>query len=120
MSTKIVAQIVSLGMFLFVVEMVRSDRLTFKYAVGWLFISAFGLFSSIFHVYLFDLASWLGFELPSNFIFFSLFGVIVFMGLLFTLFLSQQNRRNDTMAQKIGMLELEVQKLREEISHKSN
>jgi len=111
-----VAEIILVGMFLFVLELVRSGRLTFKYAMGWLLVCLFGFFSVLFHEYFFVVAHWLGFALPSNFIFFFLFCVFVFLGLLLTVFLCQQNYRNDTMAQKIGMLELEIKRLREQLN----
>ena len=57
----------------------------------------------------------LGFELPSNFIFFSLLGMFVFLSLLLTVFLCQQNRRNDRMVQAIGLLDLEVRRLKERV-----
>lgn len=106
-------------MFLFVLELVRMGRLTFKYAMGWLLVCIFGFFSVVFNKYIFDLAYWLGFEVPSNFIFFALFCVFVFLGLLLTVFLCQQNKRNDVMAQKIAILELEHKRLLKVINEKS-
>ena len=58
--------------------------------------------------WIFHLASHLGFEVPSNFIFFCLMGAFVFLSLLLTVFLCQQNRRNDRMAQKIALLERDL------------
>lgn len=65
----------------------------------------------------FDLffAALLGFELPSNFIFFALFCVFVFLSLLLTVFLCQQNSRNDVMAQKIALLEFELKELKKKL-----
>jgi len=51
-------------------------------------------------------------------VFFVILSVFIFLSLLLTTFLCQQNSRNDLMAQKIGMLELEIKKLRD--NHKSN
>jgi hypothetical protein len=86
--------------------------LTFKYAVGWLLVAGGGIFFAVFYHLLYALAAWLGFELPSNFIFFALFCVFVFLSLLLTVFLCQQNIRNDLMAQKIALLEFEVKELK--------
>ncbi len=113
MNIHIVALLVSLAVFLFVIDLVRRRRLTFKYAVAWLLVSAGGIFFAVFYKVLFVLAAWLGFELPSNFIFFTLFCVFVFLSLLLTVFLCQQNSRNDAMAQKIALLELELKKIKD-------
>ena len=113
MSIKLIAILISSGVFLFVVELVRRRRLTFKYALGWLVASLAAVFFSIFEKYLFEFSRWLGFELPSNFIFFTMFCLIVFLSLLLTVFLCQQNSRNDKMVQKLALLEFELKQLKE-------
>ena len=119
MSIKLIAICISLGVFLFVIELVRRRRLTFKYALGWLAASLAAVFFSIFENYLFELSRWLGFELPSNFIFFTMFCLIVFLSLLLTVFLCQQNNRNDKMVQKLALLEFELKQLKEKIPPES-
>ncbi len=113
MNIHIVAILVSVLMFLLVVDLVRRHKLTFKYALAWLVVAASGVFFAIFYKLLFKLAEFLGFELPSNFIFFSLFCVFVFLSLVMTVFLCQQNSRNDTMAQKLALLEFEIKQLKQ-------
>ena len=112
MNIQVVAVAVSVTIFLFVVDLVRRHKLTFKYAVGWLFVSASAIFFAIFDKLLFRCAALLGFELPSNFIFFALFCVFILLSLLLTVFLCQQNSRNDAMAQKIALLEFEINALK--------
>ena len=119
MSIKFLAVLISLSVFLFVVDLVRRRKLTFKYALGWLVASFVAVFFSIFERYLFEFSRWLGFELPSNFIFFSMFCLIVFLSLLLTVFLCQQNSRNDTMVQKMALLEFELKELKEKNLPKS-
>ncbi len=118
MGIKILAFGLSLAILLFVIELVRREKLTFKYAFIWLFVCLLGVFCSIFSDWLFALSRLFGFEVPSNFIFFGLFGIFVFVSLLLTVFLCQQNRRNDRMAQKIGMLEMELRRLQEQFGKK--
>ena len=113
MNIHVLAIVLSLLMFLFVVDLVRRRKLTFKYALAWLLVSASGVFFAVFHKFLFKIAAFLGFELPSNFIFFTLFCIFVFLSLVITVFLCQQNSRNDTMAQKIALLEFEIKHLKE-------
>ena len=99
-------------LFLCVIEMMRRDRLTFKYAAGWFVIILFALILVLFDQLLFDTAYFLGFELPSNFIFFTMLVACVFFSLVLTMFLCQQNKRNDAMAQKIAIVEAELNQLK--------
>ena len=115
MTTKIVACIVSFVILLVTVELVRRERLTFKYAFGWIIISALAIFLTVFDKFLYAAAKSLGFELTSNFIFFALLGFFVFLSLLLTTFLCQQDIRNDIIAQKIGILEMELSQLKERL-----
>ncbi len=115
MTIQILAIILSITIFALVLELVRREKLTFKYAFSWLFFAAVGLFCSIFKGFLFMVSRWCGFELPSNFIFFGLLCAFVFLSLLMTVFLCQQNSRNDRMAQALGLLELEMKKIRERL-----
>ena len=112
MNIHLVALIVAMVIFMFVLDLVRRRQLTFKYAVAWLAVGAGAIFFAIFYRLLFACAKFLGFELPSNFIFFSLFCVFILLSLLLTVFLCQQNSRNDAMAQKIALLELEIVELK--------
>ncbi len=117
MNIHILAIVLSLLMFFLVLDLVRRHKLTFKYALAWLLVAVSGVFFSFFYKFLFKLAVILGFELPSNFIFFSLFCVFVFLSLVMTVFLCQQNGRNDTMAQRIALLEFEIKQLKQKTSH---
>ena len=116
MSIKFLAVFLSLAIFLFVIELVRRERLTFKYALGWLLASCLAVFFSVFERLLFQLSALIGFELPSNFIFFVMICVFVLLSLLLTVFLCQQNSRNDKMAQKIAMLEFELKEFKKKIT----
>jgi hypothetical protein len=115
MTIQWLAIILSIIVFVFVIELVRRERLTFKYAFAWLFFAGLGVLASVFKEQLFTLSRWFGFELPSNFIFFGLLCAFVFLSLLLTVFLCQQNKRNDRMAQTLGLLELELTKLKEKV-----
>jgi hypothetical protein len=111
---KVIAVFLSLFIFFLVIELIRRERLTFKYAAGWLGITSLGVLLAIFDKIVFKIAQLLGFELTSNFIFFALLSIFVFLSLLMTVFLCQQNNRNDVMAQKIGILEHEIENLKKE------
>ena len=100
MNVKILSLILSVAMLIFIIELSRREKLTFKYAAGWIIASLAAIFFTIFNRLLFKLAAWFGFKLPSNFIFFVCFFAFVILTLLLTLFLCQQNKRNDLIAQK--------------------
>ena len=80
MGIKWLAFILSMSIFFLVIELVRRERLTFKYAAGWLIASALAVFFSVFHKCLFAIAQFCGFALPSNFIFFALLCTFVVLG----------------------------------------
>lgn len=118
MIIKIFAISVSSVILILVIELVRREKLTFKYALGWMVISLIAIFFEIFDHLLFEISQLLGFTLPSNFIFFVLLTFFIFLSLFLTVFLCQQNSRNDIMAQKIGMLELRLKQLKDRIEGK--
>ena len=118
MGTKLLALSLSVVMLGVTIELIRRERLTFKYACGWMLISLLAIFFEIFDGLLFEISHWFGFTLPSNFIFFALLVAFVFLSLFLTVFLCQQDVRNDTMAQKIGILEMEVAQLKKEQDNK--
>ncbi len=108
MNIQALAILLSSSIFIVVVELVRRHKLTFKYALAWLLVSLLGVICAVFKGLVFRISAFLGFEVPSNFIFFTLFCVFIFVSLLLTVFLCQQNSRNDRMAQKIALLEDEL------------
>jgi hypothetical protein len=112
MKAQYAAIVFSAAVLLFVVDLVRREKLTFRYAAGWMAASAVALLIAVFDEWLERIAHAFGFQLASNFIFFLVLGGLVLMTLLMTLFLCRQNKRNDRLAQKIGMLELEIEKLK--------
>jgi len=118
MGIKILTGFLSVAIFVLVLELARRGKLTFKYAIGWIAISLLGIIFIIFDQLLAAVSAWFGFTLPSNFIFFTLFCFFMFLSLFLTIFLCQQNNRNDTMAQEIGLLKLEIARLKKQIQNK--
>ena len=114
MSTKMVVVVYCVGLFLLLMELIRRDRLTFKYASPWIICLLLGIFFGVFDQFLDRVSAWLGFGLTSNFIFFAVLGGFVFLSLLMTLFLCQQNKRNDRIAQQLGILEHELRELKKQ------
>lgn len=102
----------SLLILVAVLDLIRREKMTFKYAFVWLVLSLIAFICAIFEQIPFRIADFLGFELPSNFVFFTLLSVSVLTTLLMTVFLCQQNSRNDVIAQKLAALEYELNELR--------
>lgn len=113
MSINWVPLTLSLTIFLLTVELVRRERLTFKYAFGWMSVAFLGVIVSIFDSIVFQISAILGFELPSNFIFFGILTCFVFLSLMLTMFLCKQDKNNSTIAQKIAHLEYDLNQLKE-------
>ena len=111
-SLKILTIIVSLLILAFIIELARRGKLTFKYAFGWIILSVLGAVLATFDRLLFALADFFGFQLMSNFVFFGLLCFFLFLSLMLTAFLCEQNRRNDIIAQKLGQLEAELKDLK--------
>ncbi len=116
MTIKLLTFFLALFIFFVVIELIRQEKLTFKYASGWLFVSFAGVFLTIFDKFLFAVAHWAGFQLTSNFIFFALLSIFVFLSLVLTVFLCQQEHRNNQIAQKIAHLEHQSDDLHEKVS----
>ncbi len=120
MNAKVLSVFLALVLFVFIVELVRREKLTFKYAAGWILVSLAGLLLSVFDGFLHAVSRVFGFELLSNFIFFAMICVFVFLSLLLTILLCQQNSRNDRMAQKIGLLENKLEKITKRMDADTN
>ncbi len=120
MTTKWISISVLFIFLLFMIDLIRREKLTFKYASGWMALASSGIFFAVFDRYLFALACWMGFELPSNFIFFSLMVFMVFLSLLLTAFLCQQEKRNEILAQKIALLQNEIEQFKKDTQNEND
>jgi len=111
MSAKYIAVIVLIAIFGLILDLIRREKLTFKYAFGWMLAVLTGLIIALADQAFEGVALFFGFELLSNFIFFCCAGVAVILGLLLTVLLCQQSQRNECMAKKIAWLEQELEQL---------
>ncbi len=105
MQAKTFAIIASASILITVIDLIRREKMTFKYSVLWLTASAASLFFACFDQFLVAIARAAGFELPSNFVFFMLLVFFIFQNLFSTIHLNQQNIRTEKLAQTIGILE---------------
>jgi len=112
MSAKNLSILMMLSVLIAVVELIRRERLTFKYACAWIMVCVGGLFFAYFDRHLVGISTALGFKLPSNFIFFTVSCAFMFLSLILTIFLCRQNERNDRIAQRLGILEHEIEEMK--------
>lgn len=109
---KIVALVISIGMMLLIVELVRRRKLREEYSWLWL------LTGSVIIVLMmwFDLLKWtthlIGAIKPSSAIFFLAFLFLFIISLHFSVVISKLTDRNKELAQKYALLEMELQEVK--------
>lgn len=118
MPVKTFAIAVSILIFLFVIEFIRRQKMTFKYSAFWFAACGAVIFFAFQDKWLAKIAQWAGFELLSNFIFFLLLIFFIFLSLLLTLYINEQNNRSETLAQAIGILEYQLKELKKKLPFK--
>lgn len=111
MQAKVFAVTSSLAILFFVIELIRRQKMTFKYSVVWLLTCLLALSLSLLDQPIQTLSKLAGFELPSNFIFFLLMCFVTLLSLLLTVYVNEQNSRSEILAQSVATLEYKIKKL---------
>ena len=109
---QILAIVVTGGLFVLVFELVRQRRLLERYALLWLFSSAVLLGLSIWRGALEELASAVGIFYAPSALFAVAFGFVLVLLLHFSLVISRLAEQTKVLAQRIGLLQHEVDELR--------
>jgi hypothetical protein len=109
---QILAIIVTGGLFVLVFELVRQRRLLERYALLWLFSSAVLLGLSIWRGALEELASAVGIFYAPSALFAVAFGFVLVLLLHFSLVISRLAEQSKVLAQRVGLLQYEVDQLR--------
>ena len=109
---QILAIIVTGGLFVLVFELVRQRRLLERYALLWLFSSAVLLGLSVWRGALEELASAVGIFYAPSALFAVAFGFVLVLLLHFSLVISRLAEQTKVLAQRIGLLQHEVDELR--------
>lgn len=116
-----VLQIVMIGaclyLFLYVLYLVKRRKLQLRYSLLWLALAFVVLFCSLFPTLLFDVARALGFEAPSNFIFFCAALFLIAISLSLSMIISKQTNAIKNLAQRIALLEHAVNSATDLNSH---
>jgi hypothetical protein len=112
---QILAIIVTAGLFILVFELVRQRRLLERYALLWLFSSAVMLALSIWRGALEELASAVGIFYAPSALFGVAFGFVLVLLLHFSLVISRLAEQTKVLAQRVGLLQHEVDELRSRV-----
>ena len=102
---RIVAIIVSGGLLLLILELVRRKRLMERYALLWLFSTTLLLILSLWTGLLNTLASAVGVSYPPSALFAVAFGVVLVLLVHFSLAVSRLSDQNKVLAQRMGLLQ---------------
>ena len=109
---QILAIIVTAGLFVLVFELVRQRRLLERYALLWLFSSFVLLALSVWRGALEELASAVGIFYAPSALFAVAFGFVLVLLLHFSLVISRLAEQSKVLAQRVGLLQHEVDELR--------
>ena len=109
---QILAIIVTAGLFFLVFELVRQRRLLERYALLWLFASAVLLALSVWRGALEELAQAVGVFYAPSALFAVAFGFVLVLLLHFSLVISRLAEQTKVLAQRVGLLQHEVDELR--------
>jgi hypothetical protein len=109
---QILAIVVTGGLFVLVFELVRQRRLMERYALLWLFSSAILLGLSVWRGALEQLAHAVGIFYAPSALFAVAFGFVLVLLLHFSLVISRLAEQTKVLAQRVGLLQNEVEELR--------
>lgn len=102
---RVIAILISGGLLLLILELVRRKRLMERYALLWLFSTFVLLVLSVWTGLLNSLASTLGISYPPSALFAVAFGVVLVLLVHFSLAVSRLSDQNKVLAQRIGLLQ---------------
>lgn len=105
---KLVAAAACLLLFIYVIHLVKHERLQLKYSLLWLAFGVTVLVLALMPGPLFALGRMLGFETTSNFIFFTGFIFMLLIALSLSAIVSKQAVAIKNLTQRIAIIECEI------------
>ncbi len=113
--TQYIAIAASVLLFLYIFYLVRNKRIKEEYSLLWLFSSISLIFFSIWRDGLEYFAQLVGIAYPPAALFLILLLAIFLILIEFSVIISTLSDRNKTLAQEIGILKMEIEKLKREL-----
>lgn len=113
--TQYIAIIASILLFLYILYLVRNKRIKEEYSLLWLFSSIILISFSIWRDGLEYFAQLVGIAYPPAALFLILLLAIFLILIEFSIIISTLSNRNKTLAQEIGILKMEIEKLKKEL-----
>lgn len=102
----------SLSILLFLVELVRKRKLKENYSLLWFGITIIFLIFSIWPDFLFDIASLLDIQYAPSALFLILVTGLYLLLIHFSVVVSGLSEKNKRLSQKLGLMDLEIKKLK--------
>ncbi len=118
---QIIAIIGSILLFFFILYLVRKKRIKEEYSLLWIFFSMIFIVLSFWRQGLDYIAMLIGVAYPPTAILLILLMAIFMILIQFSIIISKLSDTNKTLCQEVGLLKLEIEKLKKDISQpKSN
>jgi hypothetical protein len=109
---QVVAITVSLLLFLFIMYLIRSQRLKEEYSLLWIFFSIVFIVFSFWRNGLDYISEFLGVAYPPAALFMILLMAVFLILIEFSIIISKLSDKNKSLAQEIGLLKYEIEKLK--------
>jgi len=113
--SRIISIIISVSLLFFIFHLVRTKKLKEKYALGWILVGIGIFILAVARNLLSWIAYILGIKVPINAVFFLGIIFIVLINIHFSLVISNLAEQNKRIAQKLALLEAELENLRAKI-----
>ena len=110
--TQLIAIIVSISLFLYILYLVRKKKIKEEYSLLWLFSSFVFIFFSIWRDGLEYFARLVGIAYPPAALFLILVLAIFLILIEFSIIISKLSEKNKILAQEVAILKLEIENLR--------
>ncbi len=116
-TTQYIAIAVSIGLFLYIFYLVRNKKIKEEYSLLWLASSLVFIIFSIWRHGLEFFAKLIGIAYPPAALFLILLLAIFLILIEFSVNISKLAEKNKILAQELGILRMELEKLKEQASH---
>lgn len=114
--TQYIAIVASIGLFLYITYLVRNKRIKEEYSLLWLGFSLVFIFFSVWREGLEFFAKMVGIAYPPAALFIILLLAIFLILINFSRIISRLTDRNITLAQEMGILKTELEKMKQSLN----